>query len=143
VKAVVIGGGSWGTGFSRLLADRRVEVTLATRDAADAAAIRAGGSNPRYLPNVDLTGVDATVIEEAPTAEADLIVIAVPSRAFASVAASLPAGIPVLSLTKGLDPASGARLSTLVPGRPVAVLSGPTMAEEVVAGLPGAAVVAS
>src|SRR4029078_12828804 len=54
-----------------------------------------------------------------------------------------PDGEPVLSLTKGLDPATGERLSTLVRGRPVAVLSGPNMAEEVVAGLPGATVIAS
>jgi glycerol-3-phosphate dehydrogenase (NAD(P)+) len=49
----------------------------------------------------------------------------------------------VLSLTKGLDPATGARLSTLVRDRPVAVLSGPNIAEEIVRGLPAAAVVAS
>ena len=49
----------------------------------------------------------------------------------------------MLSLTKGLDPATGERLSTLVAGRPVAVLSGPNMAEEIARGLPGAAVIAS
>jgi glycerol-3-phosphate dehydrogenase (NAD(P)+) len=49
----------------------------------------------------------------------------------------------VLSLTKGLDPASGERLSTLVRDRPVAVLSGPNFAEEVARGLPAAAVIAS
>jgi glycerol-3-phosphate dehydrogenase (NAD(P)+) len=56
---------------------------------------------------------------------------------------SLPGSAPVLSLTKGLDPETGERLSTLVHGRPVAVLSGPNMAEEVLAGLPGATVIAS
>ena len=66
-----------------------------------------------------------------------------PSRAFRSVVEALPGDAPVLSLTKGLDPATGERLSTLVRGRPVAVLSGPNMAEEVAAGLPGAAVIAS
>ena len=49
----------------------------------------------------------------------------------------------MLGLTKGLDPETGERLSTLVRGRPVAVLSGPNMAEEVAAGLPGATVIAS
>jgi glycerol-3-phosphate dehydrogenase (NAD(P)+) len=58
------------------------------------------------------------------------------------VVAALPRG-PVLSLTQGLDPATGDRLSTLVRDRPVAVLSGPNMAEEIAAGLPGAAVIAS
>jgi glycerol-3-phosphate dehydrogenase (NAD(P)+) len=59
------------------------------------------------------------------------------------VAASLPGTAPVLCLTKGLDPATGERLSTCVAGRPVAVLSGPNMAEEIGRGLPTAAVIAS
>jgi glycerol-3-phosphate dehydrogenase (NAD(P)+) len=48
-----------------------------------------------------------------------------------------------LSLTKGLDPASGLRLSEVVRGRPVAVLSGPNHAEEIARCLPAAAVIAS
>jgi glycerol-3-phosphate dehydrogenase (NAD(P)+) len=143
MRVVVAGGGSWGTGFSRLLADRGLEVTLALRSAEDAWTIRETGRNPRYLPQVDLRGVAATTIEEAPLAAADLIVLAVPSRAFGEVAGALAGAAPVLSLTKGLDPETGERLSTLVRGRPVAVLSGPSMAEEVAAGLPGAAVIAS
>ena len=76
--------------------------------------------------------------------ETDLIVArgAVARRSPTS-RASLPGDAPVLSLTKGLDPATGNRLSTLVTGRPVAVLSGPNMAEEIAAGLPTAAVIAS
>jgi glycerol-3-phosphate dehydrogenase (NAD(P)+) len=62
---------------------------------------------------------------------------------FGDVVDRLPGDAPVLSLTKGLDPATGERLSTLVSGRPVAVLSGPNIAEEIVRGLPAAAVVAS
>ena len=49
----------------------------------------------------------------------------------------------MLSLTKGLDPATGERLSTTVHGRGVAVLSGPNLATEIAAGLPTAAVIAS
>ncbi len=82
-------------------------------------------------------------IDDAPIADADLVVLAVPSRAFAGVAAALPGVTPVLSLTKGLDPATGNRLSTCVEGRPVAVLSGPNMAEEIAEGLPSASVIAS
>lgn len=140
MNVVVVGGGSWGTAFSRLLADRGHEVTLACRDPAQAAAIAETGRNPRYLTTVDLQ--DVTAVHEAP-AGADLYVLAVPSLAFAEVAAALPAGGAALSLTKGLDPASGERLSTLVRDRPVAVLSGPNMAEEIAEGLPSAAVVAS
>jgi len=143
VNVVIIGGGSWGTAFARLLADRDDDVTLACRDAAQAATIAATGRNPRYLPDVDLRPVRAVALEEAPLAEADLVVMAVPSRAFADVASTLPEAAAVLSLTKGLDPATGARLSTLLEGRRVAVLSGPNFAAEIAAGLPAAAVVAS
>jgi glycerol-3-phosphate dehydrogenase (NAD(P)+) len=143
VKIVVVGGGSWGTAFSRLLADRAHDVTLACRDAEQARAIRETGRNPRYLRIVDLRGIPAAPLAQAPVGEADLVVLALPSRAFASVVDSLPGGAPILSLTKGLDPGTGKRLSTLVRGRPVAVLSGPNMAEEVAEGLPTAAAIAS
>jgi glycerol-3-phosphate dehydrogenase (NAD(P)+) len=139
----VVGGGSWGTGFSRVLADRGVGVTLATRTADAAKSIRESGCNIRYLPQIDLSDIEATTIAAAPIAGVDLVVVALPSRAFRSVVQTLPGTAPVLSLTKGLDPETGERLSTLVRGRPVAVMSGPNMAEEVAAGLPGATVIAS
>jgi len=139
----VVGGGSWGTAFSRLLVDRGHAVTLVCRDPEQAATIRETGRNPRYLSGVDLTPVAAVPATEARLEEAELVVLAVPSKSFAEVAASLPGDAPVLSLTKGLDPATGARLSTLVRDRPVAVLSGPNMAEEIADGLPTATVIAS
>ena len=143
MKAVVLGAGTWGTGFSRVLADRGYDVTLATHKAEDARAIAETGRNPRYGTSVDLSGVAATTIAEASVADTDLIVVAVPSRAFRSVVEGLPGDAPVLGLTKGLDPETGERLSTLVHGHPVAVLSGPNMAEEIAAGLPCATVIAS
>lgn len=143
MRAVVVGGGSWGTAFARLLADRGHRVTLACRDPDQARAIARTGRNPRYLTGVDLSGVEAVTVDEAPVDSADLAVIAVPSRAYAQVVATLPGSCPVLNLTKGLDPATGQRLSTLVRGRPVAALSGPNFAEEIAAGLPAATVVAS
>ena len=143
MKIVVVGGGSWGTAFSRLLADCEHEVTLACRDPEQARAIQETGRNPRYLRIVDLRGIPAAPLAEAPVAEAELVVVALPSRSFAAVVDTLPGTAPVLSLTKGLDPGTGKRLSTLVRGRPVAVLSGPNMAEEVAEGLPTAAAIAS
>jgi glycerol-3-phosphate dehydrogenase (NAD(P)+) len=143
VRIVVVGGGSWGTAFSRLLADRGHDVMLACRDPEQAQAISETGRNPRYLSVVDLRGIPAAPLREAPLEDAELVVVALPSRAFAGVVKVLPGTAPVLSLTKGLDPASGGRLSTLVRNRPVAVLSGPNMAEEVAEGLPTAAAVAS
>jgi len=139
----VIGGGSWGTAFSTLLRDRGHEVVLACRDPAQAEAIAQMGRNPRFQRDADLTGIAACTISDAPVSAADLVVLAVPSASFRSVVASLPGRAPVLSLTKGLDPATGDRLSTLVRDRPVAVLSGPNIADEIVSGLPAAAVIAA
>jgi glycerol-3-phosphate dehydrogenase (NAD(P)+) len=115
VNAVVVGGGAWGTAFAQLLTERGHDVTVAVR----------------------------ATIDEAPYEEADLVVLAVPSRAFREVLGHVSGSAPVLSLVKGLDPETGERLSTLVRDRRVAVLSGPNMAEEVAAGLPGATVIAS
>lgn len=115
MNAVVVGGGAWGTAFAKLLTARGHTVTLAVR----------------------------ATIDEAPYEQAGLVVIAVPSSSFREVLGRIRGTAPVLSLVKGLDPETGERLSTLVRDRPVAVLSGPNMAEEVAAGLPGATVIAS
>ncbi len=143
LETLVVGGGSWGTAFSRLLADRGHDVVLACRDAAQAGAIAATGRNPRYLPQIDLGGIRTCALAEAPLGGVDLVVLAVPSSAFAEVAGTVPDGVPVLSLTKGLDPATGERLSTRVGSGRVAVLSGPNIAAEIADGLPTAAVIAS
>jgi glycerol-3-phosphate dehydrogenase (NAD(P)+) len=87
--------------------------------------------------------VHGIALDDATFDGTDLVVIAVPSRAFGEVVAGLPPDGPVLSLTKGLDPGTGKRLSTLIEDRPVAVLSGPNFAEEIGHGLPAAAVIAS
>jgi glycerol-3-phosphate dehydrogenase (NAD(P)+) len=115
MRAVVVGAGAWGTAVAHLLRERDHDVFVARRGA----------------------------VADAPYAEADLVVLAVPSHAFREVLTQVEGDAPVLSLAKGLDPSTGARLSTLVDDRPVAVLSGPNMAEEVLAGLPGASVIAS
>jgi glycerol-3-phosphate dehydrogenase (NAD(P)+) len=119
VKVVVVGAGSWGTTFGALLEERGHDVIVA-------------GRRPPH-----------ELIVDAPVAEADLVCIAVPSRAFREVVETLPGSAPRVILTKGLDPTSGERLSQVVMNAPVAVLSGPNHAEEIAQGLPAAAVLAS
>jgi len=143
MRAVVAGAGAWGTAFACILAGRGHDVVLACRDPEQARAIEETGRNPRYLPNADLDGVSATTLDDPTLAGVDLHVVAVPSHAFGEVSRRLPGAAPVLSLTKGLDPATGRRLSQLVERRAVAVLSGPNFAEEIADGLPAAAVIAS
>jgi glycerol-3-phosphate dehydrogenase (NAD(P)+) len=142
VRFLVVGAGSWGTAFTRVLLERGHDVVLACHTAEQARAIAETGRNPRYMERVDLRGVE-TVTVDAITADVDTMVVAVPSRSFAEVVAALPGNAPVLSLTKGLDPATGERLSTTVHGRAVAVLSGPHLASEIAVGLPTAGVIAS
>ena len=115
MRVVVVGAGAWGTAFSKVLRERGHDVFVARR----------------------------ATIDDAPYEEADLVVLAVPSHAFREAVAHARGKAPVLSLSKGLDPQSGERLSTLVQGRPIAVLSGPNMADEVTDGLPSVAVIAS
>jgi glycerol-3-phosphate dehydrogenase (NAD(P)+) len=129
--------------FATLARDRGHETTLACRDPEQARAITRTGRNPRYLTDVDLTGVAATALAEAPLEAAELVAVAVPSRVFAEVAGALRGAAPLLVLTKGLDPATGKRLSELVADRPVAVLSGPNHAEEIAQRLPAATVISS
>ena len=142
MRFLVAGAGSWGTAFAHLLVERGHDVVLGCRTAEQAESIATRGRNARYLPKVDLRAVGAVALDDAP-ADVDVAVVAVPSKWFAHVVARLPGGAPVLSLTKGLDPATGERLSSRVEGRPVAVLSGPNIAEEIAVGLPTAAVIAS
>ena len=71
MKVVIVGGGSWGTAFARVLQNREHDVTLACRDAEQARAIAETGRNPRYLPHCNLRGVEATTIEDAPLTDAD------------------------------------------------------------------------
>jgi len=115
MRVVVVGAGAWGTAFSKVLRERGHDVFVARR----------------------------ATIDDAPYEEADLVVLAVPSHSFREAVARARGKAPVLSLSKGLDPQSGERLSTLVQGRPIAVLSGPNMADEVTDGLPTVAVIAS
>jgi glycerol-3-phosphate dehydrogenase (NAD(P)+) len=115
MKVAVVGAGAWGTAFAGVMRERGHAVTLAGREAA----------------------------EDEGVAAAELVCIAVPSRVFREVVASLPGNAPALILTKGLDPASGRRLSEVVEGREALVLSGPNHAEEIEQGLPAAAVLAS
>jgi glycerol-3-phosphate dehydrogenase (NAD(P)+) len=142
VRFLVAGAGSWGTAFAHVLLERGHEVVLGCHGAEQADAITETGHNPRYLTEVDLRAATAVPLADAP-GDVDVIVVAVPSRAYSDVVADLPGDAPVLSLTKGLDPATGERLSTRVRGRGVAVLSGPNMAEEIAVGMPTAAVIAS
>jgi glycerol-3-phosphate dehydrogenase (NAD(P)+) len=152
-SAAVLGGGSWGTAFALLCARHGVVVRLVCHTRAHADRVARDRVNPAYLPGVRLSDdIDVTAADDPEAlAQVDLLVLAIPSRAVGqvadTVARAITPGTGVLSLTKGLDPATGRRLSevwreALGTATPFAVLSGPNHAEEVAERQPTAAVVA-
>lgn len=147
----VINAGGWGTALAVLLGNAGYSVRLWCRRAELAAEIEATGENRAYLPGVT---VPPPVWPSASLADvvtgADAVILAPISRAARElskqVAAHLGRGTPVLHASKGLELASLRRLSEVIGDElgihNVAVLSGPTHAEEVGRGMPTAAVVA-
>ena len=148
----VLGAGSWGTALAMHLGRSSVPVRLWARDAALAASMRARRENPRYLPGVKLPdGVTVTAEVGEALAGSHIVLVAVPSHfvedVLVDVADRIARDAVLVSATKGLEPRHGLRMSELLaqrlPGRPVAVLSGPSFAREVAQGRPTALVIAS
>lgn len=150
----VVGAGSWGTAFARHLALQGVETTLLARRTEQAEQMRRSHRNPDYLTHLDLPSeLSFGVYETADLSQTSLLVMAVPSKAYAEVTLSLAprlrGEVGILSLTKGVEPATLHRLSEVLETElkalspKVAVLSGPNHAEEVAEDQPTAAVIAS
>ncbi len=148
----VLGAGSWGTTFAKVLSDAGSDVVLWARREDVARAVRAGG-NPEYLPGVALpAGLRSTSDHRVALDGADTVVLAVPSQSLrANLAAwrdDLPAGATLLSLAKGVELGTLQRMSEVVgevagvPLDQVAVLSGPNLAREIAGEQPTATVVA-
>lgn len=147
----VLGSGSWGTALAFTAAHKAERVTLWGRDAAVVAEINEKHANSAYLPCAALQENIRAVTDLKAAADADVVFFVVPSKAMRSVAealktgAKLRPGAVLLSATKGIENGTGLRMTQILreyfPDHPVAVLSGPNHAEEIVARLAAAAVV--
>jgi glycerol-3-phosphate dehydrogenase (NAD(P)+) len=152
-RAAVLGAGSWGTAFAKVLADAGTEVTIWARRAGMAAAIREQRGNSEYLPGVRLPAqVTATADATEALDGADLVVLAVPSQTLRGVLAEWGGAVgsdaTLVSLLKGIELGTTKRMSEVVqeaagvkPER-VAVVAGPNLAAEIAAEQPAATVVA-
>ncbi|MGN6227511.1 MAG: NAD(P)H-dependent glycerol-3-phosphate dehydrogenase [Dyella sp.] len=148
----VLGAGSWGTALAALAARNGVPTRLWGRDARALATMAQSHRNQRYLPDLELP---AELHYESDLAAAlrgaKVVLIVVPSHAFASmldeIAPLLDADAAIAWASKGFEPGTGRFLHELVaeklPGRPAAVVTGPSFAKEVAAGLPSAVTVHS
>jgi glycerol-3-phosphate dehydrogenase (NAD(P)+) len=149
----VIGAGSWGTTFAKVLADGGSDVSLFARRPELAKEINSSNRNGDYLPGVNLPkNIKASSEIEQVLAGASQVYISVPSQSLRSNleqwAKLIPEGALVVSLMKGVEQGTGLRMSQVIaefgiePER-IVVISGPNLALEIAAEHPTASVAAS
>ena len=152
-RAAVLGTGSWGTAFGKVLADAGSDVVLWSRREELARAVRDTHENPDYLPGIVLPpSITATSDAREAVAGADFVVLAVPSQSLrdnlADVADAIERHSLLVSLMKGVELGTTKRMSEVicevadVPLERVAVVTGPNLAKEIASGQPAATVVA-
>jgi glycerol-3-phosphate dehydrogenase (NAD(P)+) len=149
----VLGAGAWGTAIALVLAqDKNHRVTLWSHRPENAGLLHERRENVRLLPGVPIPkSVKLTTDLREAMNNADLLIAAIPTVhlrvTLERIARAVPAGRAVLSLAKGVEMATFLRPTEIilhvVGRRPVAVLSGPSHAEEVSRGLPTSVVAAS
>jgi glycerol-3-phosphate dehydrogenase (NAD(P)+) len=146
----VIGAGSWGTTMAALTS-ANATTRLWARRGELAEEINARHTNSRYLAEFTLPeSLSATSSLGEIVSTSDVIVMAVPSHGYREVARDvaghLRAWVPVVTLSKGLERDTQQRMSEVteeeMPGHPVAVMTGPNLAKEIMLGQPTASVVA-
>jgi glycerol-3-phosphate dehydrogenase (NAD(P)+) len=151
----VVGTTSWGTTLAVILARRGLDVRLWARTEDEAADLRAQGQNSRLVPGVEFPP-DLSVTSDKADAfsRADLVIVAVPSRSLRDnvrlIGDALTGTAVMVSATKGLESASGMRMSQILaeelsPGshQGICALSGPNLAMEIIQDKPSSTVVAS
>ena len=152
-KVAVIGAGSWGTTFSKLLADGGSDVMLWSRREEVANEINGSHLNSAYLPGVSLPAniVASTDVEQV-LSGASQVYVSVPSQSLRSNLETWSKFIPqdavVVSLMKGVEQKTGLRMSQVIAEHGIAqdrivVVSGPNLALEIAAEQPAASVAAS
>jgi glycerol-3-phosphate dehydrogenase (NAD(P)+) len=151
LRTAVMGAGSWGTVFAKVLADAGCDVTLWGRRTEIVESINERRENPDYLPGVELPGRLRATTDPAQALDGvEYVALAVPSQTLRTNLAewTLPTGAILISLVKGIELGTCRRMSEVVQETcgvaedRVAVLCGPNLAREIAAGQPGAAVAA-
>ena len=144
-RIAVIGAGSWGTAMAGILAEKGLDVVLVGHDEAEMRRMAKTRKNKRFLPRYRIPdSVEMTVDGEAAVSTCDVALSVVPTRrvreTWKALGGSLRHRTPVVSLSKGIENRTLKRPSEIIrefaPGHPVAVLTGPSHAEEVVNGQP-------
>ncbi|KQM92402.1 MULTISPECIES: NAD(P)H-dependent glycerol-3-phosphate dehydrogenase [Sphingomonas] len=143
----VIGGGAWGTALAQVAAHEGRDVILWAREPAVVDSINATHANALFLAGVALSPTIRATGDLGALADMDAILVVAPAQHVGSVLAAAPVGgIPLVLCAKGIEAGSkrlvGEVARAVHPDAPIAVLSGPTFAHEVAAGLPTAVTLA-
>ncbi|HEY1967647.1 MAG TPA: NAD(P)H-dependent glycerol-3-phosphate dehydrogenase [Pseudonocardia sp.] len=152
-RVAVLGAGSWGTTFAKVVADAGREVVLWARRAEVAAQINTAHTNSEYLPGVRLPDALSASPDPVETMRgADAVVFAVPSQTLRANLIRwqphLPDDALLVSLAKGIELGTLRRMSEVItevaraPTDRVAVLTGPNLAREIAEGQPTASLIA-
>lgn len=147
----IVGAGAWGTALASAARRAQRDTVVWARDPAVAQRINGAHANPAYLPDITLDEAVRATSDLAQVAAADALLLVTPAQHLRAVsqnlAPHLPADRPIVVCAKGLEQPSGLLMSEVLaqtlPGRSVAVLSGPTFADEVARGLPTAVTLAA
>jgi len=151
VNVTVLGAGSWGTTVATIACRRNPTVLWARSDEL-AREVNEKHRNSRYLEGFELPErLQGTSDLEEAVADADVLVVGIPSHGFREVvekaAAHIRPWVPVVSLTKGFERGSLLRMTEVIkdvlPGRPAAALTGPNIAKEIMGGFAAASVIAT
>lgn len=152
-RIAVLGAGSWGTTYAKVLADAGRDVVLWARRESVASSITTTRTNEAYLRGVLLpANLRATSDVDEALDGVDAVALGVPSQSMRENLTvfrdSIPAGVPLISLAKGVEIGTGLRMSEVIsrvgyvePSR-VVVLTGPNLAVEIAGGRPTATVLA-
>lgn len=146
-KLAVIGGGAWGTALAQIAATGGRDTLLWALEDDVVAAVNRIHENPVYLKGLKLDKAIRATSSFSDLAEADAWLAVTPAQHMRAVLKRSPCpNMPLILCSKGIEESSGKLLHEVVrevcPGSPVAVLSGPTFAHEVAAGLPTAVTLA-
>lgn len=149
MKITVLGAGAWGTSLAVVLSQNQHQITLWGHDATHLAAMAKARRNDGFLPGLILPEdwryeADAS----RAVADAELILMVVPSQAFRQVAKHVAAvRCPIVTATKGIEFDTGYTMGSVLreccPQAAIAALSGPSLAPEVARQVPTAVVAAS
>ena len=143
----VVGAGAWGTALAQVAAANGEPVMLWARESEVVDSVNAAHENPLFLKGLALSPSIRATGNLADMAACEALLVVSPAQHLRSIVAGLPAaGTPLILCAKGIEDATGLLMHEVAhelrPEAPIAVLSGPTFAHEVAAGLPTAVTLA-